>query len=305
MGRQLFVPERLCPTLMTQSKVRAVLESFREGRGSRPVRLATFEAIDKIIAKKAVKTGVGNQTRGGIHAARKLRKELIRVFDFAVKIGYCTNNPARPADKVRTPAGHSAKGFHAWSDAEIDTYRAFHPLGSRERHAMELLLWTDQRRSDVVRMGLSQVQDGRIRVTQAKGGVELWLPLAPQFLEAIDAIPEGERHTDHFLLTKAGKPFSKESFGNFFKKSCVAAGLPHCSAHGLRKATLRRMAELEPANKSMKAVSGQTRDDTLAHFIRSADQRKLADAAITTLSDWETGDRSSEKGNGSHYLEEG
>ena len=47
------------------------------------------------------------------------------------------------------------------------------------------------------------------------------------------------------------------------------------------------MAELEMANKSMKSVSGQTRDDTLAHYIEGANQKKLADSAITALARWE------------------
>ena len=88
-------------------------------------------------------------------------------------------------------------------------------------------------------------------------------------------------------MTRRIKPFTKEGFGNFFRKACTAAGLPHCSAHGLRKATLRRMAKLEIANKTMKSVSGQTRDDTLAGYTATANQRTLADSAIDTLSQWE------------------
>lgn len=38
------------------------------------------------------------------------------------------------------------------------------------------------------------------------------------------------------------------------------------------------------ANKTMKSVSGQTRDDTLAGYTATANQRTLADSAIDTLS---------------------
>jgi hypothetical protein len=47
------------------------------------------------------------------------------------------------------------------------------------------------------------------------------------------------------------------------------------------------MAELEMANKSMKSVSGQTRDDTLAGYTATANQIALADRAIDVLSRWE------------------
>lgn len=283
----LSVPSRLGPSQVTQDKVRAVIEDFRQGRGDRPVRLITFEAIDKIVAKKMVKTGIGNKTKGGPHAARKLRKELIRLFDFAVKKGMLRDNPARLAEKVKQPVGEKSKGFHSWTEAEIDRYRAFHQLGTRERLAMELLLWTDQRRGDVVKMGKAQIERGRIPVIQEKTGKTLWIAMPPQLLEAIVAMRPEDTSPFCFLITKRGGPFTKESFGNWFKKACVAAGLPHCTAHGLRKATLRRMAELELANKSMKSVSGQTRDETLAMYIEDANQTRLADSAITALARWE------------------
>lgn len=283
----LSVPTRLGPSEVTQGKVRAVIEGFRDGRGDRPVRLVTFEAIDKIVAKKLIKTGTGNKTRGGEHAARKLRKELIRLFDFAMKKGMIANNPARLSEKVKTPAAAKSKGFHSWTEAEIDQFREYHHLGTRERLAMELMLWTDQRRSDAVKMGKAQIVGGRIPIQQEKGGKTLWVALAPQLLEAIVAMKPEDTSPFCFLVTKKGSPFTKESFGNWFKKACVDAGLPHCTAHGLRKATLRRMAELEMANKSMKSVSGQTRDETLAIYTEDANQKRLADSAITALARWE------------------
>ena len=287
LDRYIAVPDRLGPSSVTQQKVLAVLEDFREGRGERPISLITFEAIDKIIAKKRVKSGTGNKTKGGIHSARKLRKELIRLFDFAVKLRMMPENPARLTDRVKIPVAERSDGFHAWSEVEIAQFRDRWHLGTRQRLAMELLLWTDQRRSDVVRMGRAQIRDGRLPVAQEKTGKTLWIAVAPQLLEAIVAMSPGDTSPFCFLITSRGGPFTKESFGNFFRKACSEAGLPHCSAHGLRKATLRRAAELEITNKGMKALSGQSRDDTLEIYTRSANQVKLADQAIAKLARWE------------------
>jgi hypothetical protein len=44
-------------------------------------------------------------------------------------------------------------------------------------------------------------------------------------------------------VTAAGAPFSAAGFGNFFREWCNEAGLYSCTAHGLRKAQLRRLAE--------------------------------------------------------------
>jgi len=289
--RYYVPPTRLGPSAVTQAKVRAVIESFRHGRGDRRVSEVRFDHLDAIIAKKhkksSVKTASGVRQTGGVHAARKLRKELIRLFDFAMKLKLCDRNPAVETSEVRTTLAERTGGFHCWTEEEIAQFRAHHHLGTRERLGMELLLWTDQRRSDVVKMGRAQIKDGRLPVRQEKTGKFLWLPVAPQLNEAIIAMSPTDTSQFCFLMTRRNKPFTKESFGNFFRKACTAAGLPHCSAHGLRKATLRRMAELEMANKTMKSVSGQTRDDTLAGYTATANQRTLADSAIDTLSKWE------------------
>jgi integrase len=289
--RYYVPPTRLGPSAITQAKVRAVIESFRQGRGDRKVSEVRFDHLDAIIAKKhkksAVKTASGVRQTGGVHAARKLRKELIRLFDFAMKLKLCDRNPAAETSEVRTTVAERTGGFHCWNEEEIAQFRDHHHLGTRERLGMELLLWTDQRRSDVVKMGRAQIKDGRLPVRQEKTGKSLWLPIAPQLNEAIIAMSPTDTSQFCFLMTRRNKPFTKESFGNFFRKACTAAGLPHCSSHGLRKATLRRMAELEMANKTMKSVSGQTRDDTLAGYTATANQRTLADSAIDTLSKWE------------------
>jgi hypothetical protein len=47
------------------------------------------------------------------------------------------------------------------------------------------------------------------------------------------------------------------------------------------------MAELEMPNKTMKSVSGHSKDDEVARYTESANQERLADSAIKQLSDWE------------------
>ena len=47
----------------------------------------------------------------------------------------------------------------------------------------------------------------------------------------------------NFLCTAQGQPLTAAGFGNWFRDACNAAGLNNCSAHGLRKAAARRLAE--------------------------------------------------------------
>ena len=46
-----------------------------------------------------------------------------------------------------------------------------------------------------------------------------------------------------FLMTEKGAHFTAAGFGNWFREQCNAAGLQHCSFHGLRgKAAATRLA---------------------------------------------------------------
>jgi integrase len=81
---------------------------------------------------------------------------------------------------------------------------------------------------------------GRLSVRQSKTGVSLKIPVRPELAEAIDATPS-EHLT--FLTTSHGKPFAVAGFGNWFREQCDMAGLQGFSAHGLRKAACRRLAE--------------------------------------------------------------
>jgi len=287
--RYLSVPSRLGPTLVTQSKIRAVIEDFREAHGKRFVADFRFEHIDVIVQAKREKTVKEKKVVGGIHAAKKLRKELVRLFDFAEKIGMrpAGSNPVRMAERVKIAPSEQTEGFHTWTEEEITQFRTRHKLGTSARLAMELMLWTGQRRGDAVRLGPDDVREGRVALTQMKTGRGLRLGLAPQLQGAIDAmtpVPGAKA----FLLTSRDIPFSPKGFGNWFRKRCDEADLPQCSAHGLRKAMMRRMADLDMANRTLKAVSGHRKDEMVSLYTEGANQARLADDAIAMLARWES-----------------
>jgi len=286
-SRYFAVPERLGPTETTQKKIRNVLERglFNE-REDWLLTGVTFEHVDALIAmrRKKVIDEKGRET-GGIEAAKKLRKEMVRLFDFAIKSKLMTGNPAREAERVKVAAGERSTGFHTWTEEEILAYRARWQLGTKQRLAMELVLWTDQRKCDAIHLGRQHVRGGKFVVRQSKTGKQLILPIAAPLANAIAAMPPTNAMC--FLMTEWGKPWSIKGFGGWFREQCDAAGLSHCTAHGLRKATMRRMAELEMPNKTMKSISGHSKDDEVARYTAAADQARLAEAAIARLVAWE------------------
>ncbi len=261
---------------------RGILERFRAKHGDKPVKLVTFEHIESILVAASRKRIENGRSVGGKEAARSLRKQLMRLFAYAVKLGMIDANPVAQAERIKVA---KTGGHHTWSEADIAAYRARHGLGTKARLALEIMLWTWQRRGDARLFGRKHLRAGKIHYTQAKTGKSLWLPAAPQLLAAIEAMPATGIET--FLVTDYGKPFSKAGFGNKMREWCDDAGLPHCTAHGLRKAGARRAAELGASNQALKSVGGWSGDSEVAIYTAGVDQAALAEATLRRVIDWD------------------
>ena len=105
--------------------------------------------------------------------ANVMLKVMRALFDWAIDAEHIETNPAKgvPFLKVK------GDGFHAWTDEEMDRFEATYPLGTRERVAYAVLLYTGQRRGDVVRMGRQHVRDGILTIRQEKTEMEVNLPI--------------------------------------------------------------------------------------------------------------------------------
>ena len=252
----------------TRKTYRSIIERFRAAHGHRSVADATVEDLDRILGRM-------KETPS---AANNLRKVMRKLFAYSVKIGMRADNPALLTDAYKI----DGDGFHTWTEAEIAQYQARHPIGTKARLALELMLWTGQRgRSDVARFGRQNIEDGRIRVRQTKTGTHQLIKIAPQLAEAIEACPSGHLT---FLVTEFGKPFTPGGFGNWFRDRCDEAKLPQCSAHGLRKAISRRLADLGSSHSEGKAVTGHKTDKEFTRYAAAADQVRLADSVLDRLS---------------------
>jgi integrase len=215
-------------------------------------------------------------------AANSLLAVLRVLMKHAVDTGLRQDNPARDVSRVRS----KSDGFHSWTEEEIEQFEATHPIGSRARLAFALLLYTGQRRSDVVKMGRQHIRDGWLHVKQAKTGKTLEIPVTPQLQQIIDASPINHASPVNqltFLVTELGKRFHPNSFSNWFRLECDKAELPHCSAHGLRKAAARRLAEAGCTEHEIKSITGHASLKEVVRYTKAADQRRLATAAMNKL----------------------
>ena len=216
------------------------------------------------------------QRAGKPNAANKLLKVLRALMSHAVDNGFRKDDPTRDVKPIKT----KTTGFHSWTEAEIEQFESRHPISSKARLALALLLYTGQRRSDVIAMGRQHIRNGRIHVCQRKTGVELDIPLTAE-LQAI--LKDAPLDNMTFLVTEYGKPFTSAGFGNWWRDRCNEAGLSHCSAHGLRKAAARRLAEAGCTPHEIAAITGHRSLREVERYARGADQRRLAAMAIAKV----------------------
>lgn len=249
----------------TQAVTRSILERFAEKHGHRLVAQMKREHVDRIIASKAATPA----------AANNLLKKLRVVIRFAIARGWRETDPTVGFRKFKEGE------HHTWSEAEIAKFEARWPLGTRERTAFALALYTGQRRSDLHRMTWTDIDGGKMRVVQVKGGTKLTIPMHPNL---IDALAAWQRAHVTIITTSRGAQYTVESFGNMMADAIDAAGLPaKCVLHGLRKAAARRLAETGCTTHQIQSITGHKTLAEVERYTRAAAQEGLADAAIIKL----------------------
>jgi integrase len=244
-----------------------ILEHLRHEHGDKGVATLGRAHVERMVSAKAGKPGT----------ALNFLVALRGLMRHAIAVGLRADDPTAG---VRGPKFRSA-GFYSWTEDDIVAFEARHPVGTQARLAFALLLYTAQRRADAVRLGRQHLRDGMLHVRQSKTGKSLAIPLHPELRAVLDATP-----SDHltFLVTRAGKPFHADAFSHWFRRRCREAGLQvGASAHGLRKAACRRLAEAGCSASVIAAISGHATLREVARYTAAADQARLAQQGIEAV----------------------
>jgi integrase len=245
----------------SRTAYRYALEPLAKAHGHRLVRDMRADKIAKIIGDiGATKPGMANFTKS----------VLQKLMKYAVKAKWRPDNPVIGIERFKSGT------HHTWTEGELKTFETRWPLGTRERLAYALLLWTIQRVGDVAKMKRADIVDGELHVIQDKTGAELYLPInkLPELMLAMKAYPAKGLS---LIGTENGRPLTRPGLSDFMARSIEQAGLPaKCVSHGLRKAGMRRMAELEFTEKQIAAWSGHKTLREIERYTQAADQRRLA-----------------------------
>jgi integrase len=271
-------PEYLAMKPSSQRVRRNIIEKFcrevdvnGQRNGDKRAALLHREHVVRFMSTRAARP----------ESANGLRKALRALMQHAVATKMRADDPTQG---IRPIAAKSRKGFHSWDEAEIAQFETKYLIGSKPRLALALGLFTGQARQDVIAMGPQHIRDETLTWTRGKTAhstaLELFIPVLPALREILDAKPS--RHLT-FLTTAFGKPFTPAGFGNWFREQCNAAGLPHCTFHGLRKAAARRLAEYGCTPHEIAAITGHATLKEVERYTRAVSRRRLAESAMAKV----------------------
>ena len=179
-------------------------------------------------------------------AANSRVKAVRQVFKFGVNKKLMTLNPARDVPYIQT----GSTGYHTWTLEEVRQFEKRHPIGTKARLALALLMFTGQRRSDIVRFGKQYAKGGKLTFTQHKGRKRkpktLVLPILPSLQSIIDASPCGDLT---FLVNDLDRPFTLLALATSFANGVIKPGfstVPRTAyvrlVQRLRRTTVQRRA---------------------------------------------------------------
>jgi site-specific recombinase XerD len=273
----------------TQRTRRNILENFAAKHGGKPLYCTERTGKRTMLLDRPHLQAIVNEKSATPFAQRNFLNTLRAMFKWAYAEGRVPEDPTLGVtrEKVKTT------GYKTFSEDHIARFEATHPIGTKSRLAFALLLYTGLRRSDVVILGRQHIHrvtnDKRFKemivLDQGKteGGEEahLEIPVHPKLREIIDATPMVGVKT--FLVTHRGEPYTAPGFGNWFREQCDAAGCPDVSAHGLRKATGRRLAEIGCTAHMIASILGHASLSEVERYTKAANRKLLAREGMAKL----------------------
>lgn len=196
--------------------------------------------------------------------------------------GLLSNNPA---SEVKSRKTIKTEGHISWSHDEVRAFRAFWPLSSQERVCFEVLYRSCASIDDAVTLGSNTVdQDGWLIYNRKKSHTLATAPFtaasAPDWFMWTDDLERAlsaqtKCHITLFICTSFGTPRSHKATASWFSRACTAAGLPHLSAHGVRKHRASTFKENGATPEQRMAILGHESKQEADRYSKLADLRKV------------------------------
>ncbi|OSJ34883.1 tyrosine-type recombinase/integrase [Bradyrhizobium japonicum] len=251
----------------TRLAYRRALEVIREKIGNRILVRLDTDDVDFYCAQIANEHGP---------STADLHRHLIStLWKFSKGLRECRrkgrSNPTASANKhYRVKSPHKP-----WP---VSVQRAFLQAAHPTLHlAFHLLLYTGQRRGDVVAMKWCDFDGNKIHIAQQKTAETISIHAHRRLREVLRATP---RVSEHILTNRWGKPCTPGALTTAVKRRLKEIGAPRYTLHGLRKSAAVTLAELGCSELEIMAVLGHKTSKMALYYCREANKTRLNERAI-------------------------
>lgn len=241
------------------------LVHIEEAMGDRPAK--SILRRDILALRDVIATQRGNGSAGNFIAAAG------SLFYWGLNNDWIDRTPV---DRIeRLPGG----ALPAWTEEQAGL--ALSHLPDYLRRAVILGLYTGQRRSDLCAVRWSAYTGHEIKFTQQKTGAVVVLAVHPELRAELDSWP---RTAVTILANYRGIPWTPTSLSVQMQRGLKRIGLPPgLNVHGLRKLFATSIADAGGSTHQIAAGTGHRTLGMVAHYTRSADQRRLGGEAVAML----------------------
>lgn len=239
----------------TQKSRLAIFARYRKAQGTRPVTTITSEDIEHALYAK------------GGHGAVNEYKALKPVFEHLRRLGFIKKNPMAGIELDRP----KINGFAVAEAEDIAAFQKLWPVGTVERLAFDLALYTGAARADLAQLSRKNIKGDLLVYQRQKSKITARVPLTPELRAVI------ERTADiapAFILSRRGKAYKAESLGNLFGDAAREAGM-NARLHGLRKAFCIYWAEKGVSTHQIAAMAGHMSLSEVERYTRAADRERM------------------------------
>lgn len=199
--------------------------------------------------------------------ANNFLKAMKGLFKWALRNDHVDVDPTLNVQRLK----HKTVGFPVWTAEDVRLFCECWPIGTMPRLALEMIVHSGIRRSDIHRAGIQHLSGNQLSIATAKTGARITVELPQSVMDAISAT---KRNGLHFIENAHGKPFTKESFGNWFGDCARKAGVEK-NAHGLRKLSATLAANGGATTHELMAQFGWSNVQQAEVYTRGADRAKL------------------------------
>jgi integrase len=192
-------------------------------------------------------------------------------------------NPFEGLEDIPRPA-NLPKRNRRWSDNELAAaldlaeQRGLYGL----RAGLALAAYTGMRRADVISVEWSAVKAGRLAYTSKKTGVYVDITMPKELVKILKSTPRSAT-SPTIVVNDEDAPYTPDGINSSLKKlrgrlGTSASGL---ALHGLRHTVGATLAEAGRSSDQIKAVLGHLSDDMASEYTRTAEKRRLGNAATS------------------------